>query len=419
MRKKFIINIFFLLFLNGLIKPFWIFGIDRHVQNIVGTENYGLYFALFNFTLLFQAILDLGITNFNNRTIAVYPHLFTKYFPRLLATKFVLAAFYFILSLSIALFIGYKNLAVQWLFILLINQILVSILLFLRSNVSALQHFFADSFLSIIDKLLLIIFMSFLLWYSPLHQIFHIEWLFYAQSLAYSISILFAYFYLQNRKKTCRPSLKPIISIAILKQSFPYAILVLLMTAYTRIDAIMLERILPEGAIQAGIYAQSYRILDAASMVAFLFAGILLPMFARMQSKKKNIFPLLHLSSFLLLLFSFSTAFIAFFYGKEIIYLLYNQHHDASAPVFRLLMWSVIPVSISYLYGSLLTASNNLGVLNKIALFTIITNVLANSLLIPFWQASGAALASLITQSVAALWQVIYVYSNKNKWKSH
>ena len=36
MLKKFLKNIALVLFLNLLIKPFWILGIDRSVQNVVG-----------------------------------------------------------------------------------------------------------------------------------------------------------------------------------------------------------------------------------------------------------------------------------------------------------------------------------------------------------------------------------------------
>jgi O-antigen/teichoic acid export membrane protein len=52
------------------------------------------------------------------------------------------------------------------------------------------------------------------------------------------------------------------------------------MAFYNRIDGVMLERMLDNGQEQAGIYAQSFRILDAASMIAFLFSGLLLPMFS-------------------------------------------------------------------------------------------------------------------------------------------
>jgi hypothetical protein len=39
---------------------------------------------------------------------------------------------------------------------------------------------------------------------------------------------------------------------------------------------------LPDGKIQSSIYASAYRLLDAANMIAYLFAGLLLPLFARM-----------------------------------------------------------------------------------------------------------------------------------------
>ena len=69
MQKKFLRNLVLLVFLNLLVKPFWILGVDRQVQNVVGPEEYGLYFTIFNFSFLFYIFLDLGITNFNNRNI--------------------------------------------------------------------------------------------------------------------------------------------------------------------------------------------------------------------------------------------------------------------------------------------------------------------------------------------------------------
>jgi hypothetical protein len=66
MQKKFLTNLAFLLLLNFLIKPFYIFGIDRTVQNVVGATDYGLYYGLVNFTFLFNIIMDLGISKLNS-----------------------------------------------------------------------------------------------------------------------------------------------------------------------------------------------------------------------------------------------------------------------------------------------------------------------------------------------------------------
>ena len=46
MQKKFLTNLVFLLFLNLLIKVFWVIFIDVKVQNIVGAGDYGFYFII-------------------------------------------------------------------------------------------------------------------------------------------------------------------------------------------------------------------------------------------------------------------------------------------------------------------------------------------------------------------------------------
>ena len=100
MQKKFITNLALLLFLNLLIKPFWILGIDRSVQNAVSAETFGTYYALFNFTFLLNILLDLGITNFNNKNIAQNNHLLSKHVSSILSLRLLLGGIYFIVTLS-------------------------------------------------------------------------------------------------------------------------------------------------------------------------------------------------------------------------------------------------------------------------------------------------------------------------------
>src|SRR5450631_1784191 len=90
---KFFSSVFLLLLLNVLIKPLWIFAIDRQVQNIVGLDIFGKYFALFNITIVFNFLLDPGITTFYNLQTSAQ----TKLAPPLLQTailKFYLGIAY-------------------------------------------------------------------------------------------------------------------------------------------------------------------------------------------------------------------------------------------------------------------------------------------------------------------------------------
>ena len=144
MRKNFITNISFLLLLNLLVKPFWILGIDRSVQNTIGPDAYGVYFALFNFAWLFQVVLDFGINNFNNRMVARQPEKLGQYLFSTLIAKFVLSVVYSILIFVAAIGVNFSNEQIAILLLLILMQILMSFYSFLRSNVNALHLFLVD-----------------------------------------------------------------------------------------------------------------------------------------------------------------------------------------------------------------------------------------------------------------------------------
>ena len=68
MQKKLLSGLFWVLLANLLVKPLWILGIEVGVQNAVGNEVYGFYFSILSISLIFNILLDLGITNFNTAT---------------------------------------------------------------------------------------------------------------------------------------------------------------------------------------------------------------------------------------------------------------------------------------------------------------------------------------------------------------
>ncbi|MBL7110310.1 MAG: oligosaccharide flippase family protein [Bacteroidales bacterium] len=407
MKRKFITNLALVIFLNLLVKPFWIFGIDRNVQNMVGAESYGLYFSLFSFSLLLNILLDVGITNFNNRAIAREPSLLSEYFSNIIGLKFLLAVFYAIFCLVTGLIVGYDTIQLKILIFLIINQFLASFLLYLRSNISGLHLFRTDSIISVLDRALVIVICSVLLWGGVTDQVFKIEWFVYAQTVAYAITVLVAFMIVMSKSEYLKPRLDIKYLAGVIKKSYPFALLILLMSFYNRIDSVMLERILPEGNMYAGMYAQSFRILDAAAMFAFLFAGLLLPIFSRMIKQDQPVNEMIRLSFSLIIIPALTLAVLAFFYSTEIIDWMYNEKTTESARIFPLLMFGFIAISTTYIFGTLLTANGSLLELNLLATSAVILNVVLNFILIPRLQAYGAAISSLITQSYMALFQVI------------
>ncbi|MBM3405202.1 MAG: hypothetical protein FJY10_09990 [Bacteroidetes bacterium] len=411
MQRKFLTNLGLLLFLNLLVKPFWIFGIDRTVQNVTGVSDYGFYFVILNFSFLFNILLDFGITNYNNRNIAQHNQLLNKHFSGILVMKFLLSVVYFMITFLIALLLGYNLLQMKFLVFLAINQFLVSLILYLRSNISGLLLFKTDSFLSVLDRLLMIAICSVLLWGGVTRDPFRIEWFIYAQTVAYLLTALICLVLVIRKAHFRRLSWNWPFFIVIIKQSMPFALLILLMTFYNRLDAVMLEGILdePQGYEQAGIYASGYRLLDAANMIGFLFAALLLPIFSKMIKNKECIEGMVRLSFTLMITIAVIVSVGSFFYSYELMDLLYDAHVAESSSVFHWLMGCYIFISTSYIFGTLLTANGNLKYMNLIALLSLVLNVSLNLILIPSFLAVGSAFASLVTQSVSAILQVLLV----------
>ena len=413
MKRKFFTNLGFLLFLNLLVKPFWIFGIDRTVQNITAPGEYGFYFTVLNFTFLFNILLDFGITSFNNRNIAQNQHLLNKHFSGIALLRLVLAAVYFVVIFSLAVIIGYDSKHLYFLVFLGINQFLISFILYLRSNISGLFLFWIDSSISVLDKVLMILICSVLIWGNVTAGPFQIIWFVYAQTLAYLLTALVALLIVMKKAAFKRLQWNTSFFVAIIRQSFPFALLVLLMSLYNRIDTVMLERLLPKGTgtTQVDIYAKAFRLLDAVTMIAYLFSVILIPVFARLIKDKSPVEGIVKLAFTIIFAISMIIAVGSSFFSHQIMELLYTGQVQEARNVFEFLIIAFIPVSVSYIFGTLLTANGSLKALNLMALTGMIVNISLNFILIPHLMAVGSAYASLATQFITAIIQVAIAQS--------
>lgn len=408
-QKDFVFNLCLLIFLNLLVKPFWMLGVDVGVQNSVGAADYGIYFSILNFTLLFNMVLDMGTTNFNNRNIARNNQLLDKHLSSYIILRLLLGLAYFAVIFAVALLIGYRGIQLRLLFWIGLNQFLNAFLLYVRSNISALLMFKTDSILSVTDKLLMILFCGLLLWGNLTDEPFRIEWFVWCQTVAYLITIAVALFIVLRKANLHRLTWNWPFFVVIIKKSLPYALVTFLMACYYRIDSVMLERMLPDGngAVQSGVYASAFRLMDTLAMIAYLFSVILLPLFSKMLKQREDVVPVVRTSFSLLTLFSVSAVVILYVYREPVIQMFYPDIAESSVAVFRLIIFGLIPIAMTYLFGTLLTANGSMKVLNLIAVVGIVINVTVNLLLIPRMQACGSAVASFCTQFVVSALQFV------------
>tara|TARA_Y100000031_G_scaffold144528_1_gene176098 strand:- start:3298 stop:4317 length:1020 start_codon:yes stop_codon:yes gene_type:complete len=269
----------------------------------------------------------------------------------------------------------------------------------------------------------MILICGFLLWFNFFEGLFTIEWFVYSQTAAYLITLIVAVVAVINKSGKLKFNWNLPFFLLIVKRSAPFALLVLIMSFYNRLDSVLIERLLPNplGKEQAGVYAQAFRLLDAGQNFALLFAVLLLPLFSKMISIRESVEKMVKLSFSIIISGSLIIAITSQFFATDLMQLMYGintgeteQHYmlriSQSAIILKLLMFSFVAISTNYIFGTLLTANHNLKQLNFIALGGLVINLSLNLILIPYFYSIGSAWASLATQSVTALLQFLLVY---------
>lgn len=396
MRREFNQNIIILLLINVLVKPVYLFGVETRVQNLVGIDNYGIYFALLDFVFLFLFISDPGIQSYNAKYVAQNRAELSAYLPQVVGSKILLGIGFGLATVSMGLLIGYPP------SLLLLGLILFywtsSMFVLLRGTMAGIGAYKTDSILSAIDKLLMLLIIGYLVWMSSSQDTFTMEKYVWIQ-VACSITavVVFAALLLQKGY-----SLLPKFSLSFTKklisQSLPFALIILLTSIFTRIDGVMIERILKDGSEQAGAYAASYRFIDAGNMLGFLFGGLLLSMYSSLIKEGESIQELFDTSYSQLLIIGTTIAGCCIFYSSDLFDLLYTEEYQGYHQILQMLMISFIPVTLTHSLGSLLQAHGSLRALNVLLASAVIFNVVANYLAIPIYGALGAAATSALTQ---------------------
>lgn len=413
MRRFFVTNILFVIAINVLVKPIWVF-IDLGVQNRVGTASYGTYSPLLSLSLIFSIILDFGITNYNSRTISQKPDELKTLFSSMLTARLLLMLVYMALVMAIALVSGYSARELIMLFGVLLIQSLNYLLLFIRSNVAALQKFKTDGVLSVMDRFLMILVCGFLLLYPVTGRHFRIEWYIAAQVACYFTACVIAYMVLKRiHEIKLRIHFHAPAILKIMKDSFWYALFIFLMSVYIRSDMQIIR--LMCGPEQAGIYTASYRLLDVSiNMFGSMFAAVLLPLFGRMLAERQDVNPIVTLCVNVMMPVSFIVMVAAVFFGVPIMHLLYPAANNYWAAIFAWVMASFPAFCIMYVYSTLLTANGNMKILSGIALAGAVINILLNVYLISHKQALGAAITCFVTETAVGIAYIFFCMKRLN-----
>jgi O-antigen/teichoic acid export membrane protein len=407
--SRFYSSLGLLIILNAIVKPIWIFGIDRQVQNEVGVAAYGIYFSILNLSIVLSFLHDWGLTNFYNRQLAAKNENLTGNAGSFIFVKILFALLYGAVIYFVAFISGIDRWDIL-LYVVLI-QVLTSMFVFFRAIITSQQWFHTDAWLSVLDKLLMIFLCIPFLYFPSLSGRMSIERFLLLQMSCTALAMLVTIGLLLVRKFNFSfKKLWP--GKYVFKAALPFAVIILLMSFHYRVDGFLLERI--SGAGEAGKYAGAFRLLDAGNMVGYLFASFLLPYIARNQNNGMITTNVVMNVRHVLTVFSITVSCTVIFLAPWIQKVLY--HHDDPGFI-EVLQWCVpalIGYSLIQIYSAVLTATGHIVALSYITLVSVLINVAINILFIPSLGAKGSCLAALISQAFCSITTMWYARQKLN-----
>jgi O-antigen/teichoic acid export membrane protein len=398
-------SLFRLVLSNALIKPIWILGIDRWVQNEVGLSAYGHYFSVWGLALTAGFLLDLGLT-----TIIQKERAQKESVSKTLTETFWLKGLLLLLYFGVIFVIGWQTdpVSTKLLWGVATIQALNSFYVYLRAWVTASQQYASDVWFSVLDKAILIpicfLWLSGFLFDWPIRlEVFILLQLL---SLIFSIAVVGIYLY-QKQIRVIGPVS---ISLERIRSAFPYALIVLLMSAQTRLDGYLLMQWSEEGALESGRYAAGYRLLDAANMFGYLVASFLLPYLSRHADEPPKVFSAIRMARNGLLFFSLLAIGGIILLSSSIASFLYVRDPFSIAKIIPVLFGSIIGYSLVHVYGTVLTARGELRLFQLLIGSALLLHLILSAYWVPSLGAMGMARSALISQVLAGSLLMFFVH---------
>ena len=187
------------------------------------------------------------------------------------------------------------------------------------------------------------------------------------------------------------------------REALPLGLAVLVITAYGRIDMVLLKWFTDSETV--GYYSFAYRAVDLAFPLSFFFVGSVFPLLSGLHkdgddAQFRRVFQRSH---DLLSVGAMAAVTMLILFSKPIVDLVGGGEYAQATTSLQVLSMAIALIWLSNLADHGLIAIGRQGVLLWIALAGLVVNVTANLILIPLYDKEGAAAATVITEAAVLL----------------
>lgn len=330
-----------MLILSHIISKTLFFFIIIMFTRLLGVEGFGQLSFAMSFVLLFTVFTDLGLNMLSVREVSRDRENAEKYFFNGLILKVLLTIIAYCLIITVITFVSDNSTAIKTVYIFGIYMMVEALYLFIRSFLRAFEKMEYEAYINAFSRIVILIFAVIALknnW--DVTRVASIYLIASVVSLISSAAFMF-------KKKHMSLSLFVNNKIDIgfcwdlLKEAWPFAIMMVFGVVYGRVDTVMLKVI--KGDMAVGWYSAAYRLIEGMTFIPQMFVVSIFPVFSRLFKDSKQKLVLAYEKSFeFLFIIGFPIVVGGTLLSRKIIYLFYGADFGNSAIVLQVLIWVLL-----------------------------------------------------------------------------
>jgi O-antigen/teichoic acid export membrane protein len=385
------------LFSAEIISKLLAYGVVVLLSRTLGPEGLGQYSFIFYYVGLLGIFSDLGVGFYFMREVARDREKLVKLLPDVLGFKIVLAVVNFLIIVGITFFLpkpGWMKLLIilagaeamlTWVSYVFINVMYaheVTKYEAIARTVERFWAFFVGGTVLYFYRSLTPFIVALLAGYF-IREILRIKW---GLKFIERISIRF----------------NPATWKDLFSKSYPFWLIGLFTLIYYRTDMVMLS--LLRGDYETGIYRAAFTLIEVSFFIPNIVVATTLPSMAKLHGRNPTTLRFLFRKSFQMLALIGVVGTIGYYAFARIgILFVFGERFLPGVPVLRILAFAVPFMFLNSLFGSFLNATGRELTFTKITGFTALLNVALNYVLILNYGASGAAVATVVSQGIASM----------------
>jgi len=391
-RSRILNNVSWLTLVNIFIKPASFLFIILTTR-LLGAEQFGQFMFALALVMMAGVFFEGGIDLQTTRHVAASTGDFTIVFPSSFWLKVAAGLSTLLVAYLLTLFISFSPNERSLILLAGLYLVFNGLLLHFRTYFRAFEIMKYEAYSLIIEKGCVILLCSVVLFTSRSvleYMVFYI--------LAYGISASATLFILW--KKVGHLRFRPVPGVTlntVLRPALPFGAMNILLVARSRTGTLLIQ-FLTGNAAWVGFYNAGYRMLEAYTWLPGAITTPLFPVFCRLQERKATLRKLLGNAGRYLWVLSSLVAIPLFLLRKPLTALLFGPGYLPASLAVGLLGLAIIPVSLTYLVGSLVATSGRQTTANKLLLPEITISTLIYFVLIHYHGYTGAAMAALIAE---------------------